>query len=433
MPEISKKNIQMNGKLLILSFFAFPLVAMGQSAREEICQNPALAAGKYYAYQAPESRLAPAPDGYEPFYISSFARHGSRYLTKEKKYAQPLGILLEADEKGVLTPDGKRALKVVVSLAEEAEGRYGELTPKGAGQHRRLVDRMYANYPQVFHDGVHVDARSTYKTRAFLSMAAACVELKGLNPELNITTGTSERDTYYMKYKNPEYEALHLENSDSVYRAADSVYIHPERLMRQLFNDSVYVAGHIDAKRLMSDLFELHGISQSSYDQPDLGFLFTEDELYDMWQRNNFEWYYEKGPSPLSDGCMYRLERNLLDNFMETADTVIASRKNAVTLRFGHDTNLAPLAALMGMNRLTTATTDWQKIADTYRTYRIIPMCGNIQLIFYRKKGSDDVLVKPLLNEREVTLPVKTDRAPFYHWKDVRRYWKSVVESISLP
>ena len=41
---------------------------------------------------------------------------------------------------------------------------------------------MYTNYPQVFTDGTHVDARSTYKTRAFLSMAAACVELKGLNP-----------------------------------------------------------------------------------------------------------------------------------------------------------------------------------------------------------------------------------------------------------
>ena len=28
---------------------------------------------------------------------------------------------------------------------------------------------------------------------------------------------------------------------DSVYRAADSVYVHPERLMKQMFRDSVYV------------------------------------------------------------------------------------------------------------------------------------------------------------------------------------------------
>ena len=72
-------------------------------------------------------------------------------------------------------------------------------------------------------------------------MAAGCVELKGLNPKLNVTTQTSEADAYYIKYKNPLYEAQHLENVDSVYRAADSVYVHPERLMKQMFRDSVYV------------------------------------------------------------------------------------------------------------------------------------------------------------------------------------------------
>ena len=299
----------------IVLFLAFPLWMQGQSAREEIGKNPALAAGKYYAYQAPEEKLTPAPAGYEPFYISMFARHGSRYLTKEKKYAAPLSLLLEADEEGVLTPDGKCVLKVVASLAQEAEGRYGELTPKGAQQHRELIDRMFHRYPEVFSDGTHVDARSTYKTRAFLSMAAGCVELKGLNPKLNVTTQTSEADAYYIKYKNPLYEAQHLENVDSVYRAADSVYVHPERLMKQMFRDSVYVEKHVDAVKLMMDLFELHGISQSSYNQPDLSFLFTPEEQYDLWQRNNFEWYYEKGPSPLSDTCMYKLERNLLNNF----------------------------------------------------------------------------------------------------------------------
>ena len=50
-----------------------------------------------------------------------------------------------------------------------------------------------------------------------------------------------------------------------------------------------------------------------------------------------------------------------------------------------------------------------------------------------RKPENDDILVKLLLNEREVTLPVKTDCAPFYHWKDVRAYWQKVVDSISLP
>ena len=392
---------------LVIPLFCAALSVSAQSAKEEICQIPALAAGKYYAYQAPDVQLTPAPEGYEPFYISMFARHGSRYLTKQKKYDKPLAILRHAERQGILTDDGKRALKVVESLAKEADGRYGELTPKGAEQHRELVRRMFAHYPQVFADGVHVDARSTYKTRAFLSMTAGCVELKGLNPKLNITNDASNHDLYYIKYKNEPYEAIHLANMDSVYHAADSVYVHPARLMKQLFTHPEVVE---DPTGLMMDLFELDGISQSSYNQPDLAFLFNEDERYDLWQRNNFEWYYEKGASPLSDACMYKVERNLL-----------------------HDTNLAPLATLMGCNHLSASTADWQKIAEKYRTYRLIPMCGNVQLIFFRKPDDEDILVKLLLNEREVTLPVKTDCAPFYHWKDVRAYWMQVVESIDLP
>ena len=352
-----------------------------QEAAQEIADNPALAAGKYYAYRAPQSALTPAPAGYEPFYISAFARHGSRYLTKEKKYSRPIGILEEAEAHGMLTPDGQRALDIARALAREAAGRYGELTPKGASQHRGLVRRMFAHYPEVFADSARVDARSTYKTRAFLSMAAGCVELKGLNPGLRIAMDASGHDAYYIKYKNPAYERLHLGNMDSVYRAADSVYVHPAR------------------------------------------------------QRNNFEWYYEKGPSPLSGTCMYRLERNLLENFIAAADSAIIAGQPAATLRYGHDTNLAPLAVLMGLNRLATPTEDWRRIADTYRTYRIIPMAGNVQVVFYRRQGGgkEDILVKVLLNEQEATLPLDSDTAPYYRWEEVRAYWQRTVDAIVLP
>jgi hypothetical protein len=48
----------------------------------------------------------------------------------------------------------------------------------------------------------------------------------------------------------------------------------------------------------------------------------------------------------------------------------------------------------------------------------------NLQLIFYRKNVHDkDVLVKVLLNEREATLPLKSDLAPYYRWNEVRQYY----------
>ena len=422
-------------KIVLLALSAtFALTASAQSAWEEIRQNPVLAAGKYMAYQAPEEKQITVPAGYEPFYLSAFARHGSRYLTKQKKYDEPLATLEAAQQAGKLTPDGQRALDIIRRMAREAQGRYGELTPKGARQHRELAARMFRRYPTIFRDGVHVDARSTTKSRAFLSMANGCVELARLNPRLNITMDASLHDVYYIKYSNDDFEERQLAQADSVYRLADSVYVHPDRLMKQLFNDAAYVKAQVPSPSdLMQQLFELDGISQSSWDMPDLAFLFDERERYDLWQRNNFEWYYEKGPSPLSGECMYKLGRNLLENFVLTADTVIASGRPCVSLRYGHDTNLAPFAALMGCDALTHPTRDWQAIADTYRTYRLIPMCGNVQLVFYRKTGSDDILVRVLLNERDVTLPVRTDKAPFYPWEDLRAYWMSVVQAISFP
>lgn len=130
-----------------------------------------------------------------------------------------------------LTPDGKKAKAIIEQLAASAQNRYGELTPKGAQQHRDLARRMFENYPQLFKAGTHVDARSTYKTRAFLSMTAACIELKGLSPNLNITTDASLADSYYIKYKNKPYTKKYTAKADSIYAMADSLFIHPNRLM----------------------------------------------------------------------------------------------------------------------------------------------------------------------------------------------------------
>ena len=40
-----------------------------KNAFEEINANPALSAGKYYAYQAPEAKLTPVPEGYAILYF----------------------------------------------------------------------------------------------------------------------------------------------------------------------------------------------------------------------------------------------------------------------------------------------------------------------------------------------------------------------------
>ena len=56
-------------------------------------------------------------------------------------------------------------------------------------------------------------------------------------------------------------------------------------------------------------------------------------------------------------------------------------------------------------------------------------MGANIQFVFYRENPEDqDVLFKVLLNEQETTLPIATDCAPYYHWRDFREHFLKKID-----
>ena len=51
-------------------------------------------------------------------------------------------------------------------------------------------------------------------------------------------------------------------------------------------------------------------------------------------------------------------------------------------------------------------------------------MASNLQFVFYRNSpDDDDVIFKVLLNEKEAWLPLANDIAPYYHWKDFKKYY----------
>lgn len=53
-------------------------------------------------------------------------------------------------------------------------------------------------------------------------------------------------------------------------------------------------------------------------------------------------------------------------------------------------------------------------------------MGANLQLIFYRNK-KNDILVKFLLNESEVELPLKSKTVPYYSWKELKTFLAEIV------
>lgn len=396
-----------------------------QTAKEEVFENINLAGANYYAYPTPSGKQTAPPKGYAPFYLSHYARHGSRFLINgEKDYNEPARILKKADKDNALTDIGRQILMITDSVANMAKKRYGELTPLGVRQHQGIAERMYNNYPQVFQKDTRIDAHSTVVIRCILSMMSECLQLKELNPRLQFNYDASQYDMYYLNYYD---DAITLERkkNDSLTGEFQKKFIHPERLMKTIFKDMSYVDENIDSEKLMLHLFELARNMQSHDTNLALFSYFTEQECYDLWKADNIRWYVTFGPTPLSGGKLPFVQANLLENILNTADTCITKKESSATLRFGHESCLLPLACLMELGDCGYQTSDLDNLDNTWRDYKIFPMGSNIQLVFYRSKQNPDVLVKILLNEEEQRLPLKSDMAPYYRWKDVEQYYRT--------
>ncbi len=419
----------MKKSILLALLLSFAIGLNAQTAKEEIFADVHRAAGTFYAYPGPgNARLTPAPEGYKPFYISTYQRHGSRFLTNGKDYEEPLFILKKADKAGKLTPLGKTVMAGLDSLVKMSQGRIGELTPLGAVQHAGVAKRMFMNFPEVFEGDAKIDARSTIVIRCILSMMNECMQLKSMNPEIKVKSDASMHDMDYMNYSDKAITKLRkLPEVKSALKSFESKHTHPERLMNALFTDDNYVKQNIKPDQLMRALFKVASNMQSHTCQLgiDLPSIFTKQECYDLWRIRNWGWYVSYGPSPLTKGAMPYIESRLLENFLNTADTCVVSSGHGATMRFGHDTCILPLAVLMELGNCAKIVNDPEALADEWRNYKIFMMASNIQWVFYRQPGSADILVKALLNEHEVSLPVKTDLAPYYHWKDVEAYYRN--------
>ena len=388
--------------------------------------------GVYAAYPAPDNIVAtPAPKGYHPFYISMFARHGSRWLPDERRYDAIDSVFADTSN---LTALGKDVRQRLLRIHDDARGRAGELTAVGERQHRGLAERMVGQWGEVFAGGGVVEARSSTVNRCAMSMTAFLVRLAQLRPALDISAATGKRYMRYIAYVSPEEQAL----EDSV---RDECTMNPRRLMRSLFRNPDRVAHWNDIAQ------ELHTIASDTQDTGtgiSLYDIFTEDEMRQIYDMNNRRMQLCNGINPLNNGTPQRCAASLWRDIVDKADRAIAEYRHRVAsepssdcssespsacpsapssvcprhvadLRFGHDTSLYRLLSLLGL------------FASDRCMDVIIPMAANLQLVFFTNAGND-VIVKLMHNEREIALPqLEKSRGkeyslpwPYYRWSDVK-------------
>jgi hypothetical protein len=373
-------------------------------------------------------KLTPAPSGKKPFYLSHYGRHGSRFLIEQNDYYFPYQILAKADSAGKLTPLGKDVLKRVTLLRAEADNHLGELTPLGAKQHQQIAKRMFERFPEVFEGKANVDAKSTTVNRCILSMEYALLQLISMNPGLHVAHEAAKFDMWYMNYQDKKLNRQKMDSTIKVvFQDFLQKYDKSESLMEKLFNDMTYAKEQVDARELTSALFKLASNLQSTelrrkitlYD------LFSDEEVYGYWKINNAWWYINFGGYTLNGSKQPYSQRMLLRRIIQEADSCIQLEKPGATLRFGHESMLLPLTCLLELDGFGLQTDNLESLERRgWLNYKIFPMGANIQFVFYRKDLQDkDVLVKVLLNENEVSLPVNSNMQPYYKWSDVRDYY----------
>lgn len=412
------------------------LAAAGASAQttlEEMSLTPEKCGGVYYAYPVTESHNTPVPKGYEPFYVSHYGRHGSRFLISDTDYERVLVTLRKADEAKALTPLGEKVLEVMQEAWAEGEGRSGELTPLGYRQHRAIAERLATNYPEIFKGNPEITARSTQVMRCAHSMFSFVSGLMAHFPDIKPEMESSKRHMIYLCHSEPvswDFNDNKLDEWRPEYIKFRAKMTNPDRLCSALFNSEEYIKRHINPDELMWELYWVAVDLQNMETDRELLSIFTPEELFNLWRVFNAQFYINNSSYPRSQGVNVDNARNLLNNIITTADEYVASGQNGATLRFGHDGNIVPLAAMMRIPGTYGYTNDIDSIHTVWNDWRVAPMAANLQIIFFRNKKGD-VIAKAMLNEDEIDFGIEGYKAPYYPWPVLRQYLQNLADTPS--
>jgi hypothetical protein len=245
----------------------------------------------------------------------------------------------------------------------------------------------------------------------------------------------SMRDFVYLNHQDRELrDSMKSKRANDAYEDYASQRWSNPRLLSLLFVNPDSVRSVITEKWLNYYLVMVSLIQQNTHmgvDKESLLNLFTNEEIYRFWLNENAWWYMMHGFFALNGGHQPYTQRFLLRKIIEDADAAIRSNRHGANLRFGHETVVLPLACLLGINGYDFKTDDLSQLeSHGWWACMVFPMAANIQLVFYRSgPDDDDVVFKVLLNEEEATLPIPTDIAPYYHWRDFREHYLKMIDA----
>ncbi len=416
--------------------------------------------GTKTTYHPLQHHYTPAPVGFQPVFINYVGRHGARFLTKPGSDVSVSDILQQAADNNGLRETGKAILHTVEQFNKAEKGNYENITLSGADEQAGIAKRMYNDYRNVF-ENKQIESYATTKVRTQQSAKAFLQGFpEAINKNINTNIIADSVDTLlrfydmspaYDKYKQNESIQKHL---DSLQRD-DRMNEVANRIAHKIFTTSFFQ--QLSANKIIADfgsgkkktvdktafaeaLYDLYTIWFSSVEEIQktcsckpintIRNAFTNTDLQWLDLMNNAEDFYMKGPAENTAGIQIIISKSLLENFVQATDSVVnGSTNKAAILRFTHAEAISPLATLLGIPQASQESFSVYEFQKQWQASQIIPLSANIQWILYR--NGTKYLLKVLLNEKEVALPLPTNRFPYYDWKIAKEYYNSRLKKIS--
>ena len=393
------------------------------------------------------------PAGYQAFYIDHIGRHGSRYLSKPKYEDIAYKVLTLAEKNNQLTDMGKSLLKQIIGINALNRNHYGELTDLGRKDISLISQRMLSNYPTVF-KGQKIEVISSTSLRAKETAEIFVKPFKANYPDIHIFQPPENKQTLLRFFEySPAYEAYKKSKSiktalKSLVRATKTADMSQD-VARLIFtadfihqlNNGVALSEKSSIKTVdfviaIYQLYqELLSFSPETLASNHLDFsdYFTQDQL--VWFNTvvTAKNFLQIGPAFDAKGIQVKIAAPLLLDMLKTADKAITDKNIDANLRFAHAETVSPLATLLELEGAYTAVNSVEDYPSVWQAERIIPMGANIQWIFYQSNQSNQpILIKVMLNEREVHLPLPTNNFPYYRWDEVKQYYKNKLHQLGL-
>lgn len=398
-------------------------------SKEDLVQslrdNHHRAAAGHNPYEHPEYKDTRAPRGYKPVYVTHYSRHGSRYQGSRHSFENVLPTLDTLARHDLLTPAGD-SLRFELHLMYEAhDDKVSLLTQKGSREQAAIAGRLYHRVSGLFsqkHNRM-VSCVSTSADRCLQSMANFGTAIKGAGPDLEITyeTGADKLLHYLAPRVSKEERSFVSSHYIPLQDSLLSVSSAPASVAARLFRDPAKASSYHNGSKFIYEIFEAaQGAGCLDIDVDPLRF-FSAEELYEFLEIRNLYFCANYGPlSPtkaLREKAVFPLARGIVLQ----ADAALAGNGHCADFRFGHDGGMGPLLMVIGVEGFDRPV-DPHKALSQWQAWRYIPMCSNLQMIFYRNR-KDDVLVKFLRNESEAHVPALTPvETVYYRWQDVRRH-----------